>query len=113
MFYGFEGGAVFAESEANVPAKPFQKIASDKRDSHRSKSHTSSSKSHPGSSQPPKKLVPTQFLSTTAPEIVLGSIASRESSLFIAAVVCSYIMTGKYLLKSGNAEQKYLQYLYR
>jgi hypothetical protein len=44
-------------------------------------------------------LVPVQYLSTAAPEIVLGSNATLYSTSFAAASACAYLVSGRHPIK--------------
>jgi serine/threonine protein kinase len=49
----------------------------------------------------------------SAPEIIFGGQASVSSSVYTASIVCCHILAGRSPVKTGESEQKHVQYIYR
>ena len=52
-------------------------------------------------------------LPSTAPEVVLGGLASARSSVYSAASLCVIILSGKFLFRGADNEQAHLQQVYK
>ena len=52
-------------------------------------------------------------LAATAPEIIFGDLPSPRSSVYSAAAVCVYVLSGRYLVKTAESEDVQVQQVFK
>lgn len=99
-------------SGGGIGEKKDRKRSRDERDSSHSKDKDKRASISPGKVGKFSKPTLPHLLST-APEIVLGDLASARSSMYSAASVCMLLLCGRSLVKAADSEDQHLQYIYK